>query len=484
MTAQILDGTATLKTIKAELAERVAALKERGITPGLGTVLVGDDPGSHWYVGAKHKDCAEIGITSIRRDLPATATQAEVEAVIDELNADPACTGFIVQQPTGLDEFALLVAGRPRQGRRRAAPDEPRQARARQGTARCRARRSGSIELLRRHGVQIAGAEVVVVGRGLTVGRPLGLLLTRRTENATVTLCHTGTRDLAAHVREADIVVAAAGVPGIITAEMVKPGAAVLDVGVSRVDGKIAGDVAGDVAEVAGWVSPNPGGVGPMTRAMLLSATSSASPRRRHTDARGAPRARRRPTDVPAESAEPAGPSLPLDDRRCLYLVLLAASTVGLWITARGDWRLGVRWIAGSLIVAAVLRLVLPARDAGMLAVRRRSSTSPCSRWSGSSCSSWPRRSPTSRPSDAESAQRDARPAESARSGRSDHAESARRASSRAESSGDDSASDQAELGDGVALLGQLGDGGVDPGRARSRRSRGPGRSPSRRRRW
>ena len=270
MTAQILDGTATLKTIKAELTERVKALQERGIVPGLGTVLVGDDPGSHWYVGAKHKDCAEIGITSIRRDLPATATQAEVEAVIDELNDDPTCTGFIVQQPTGLDEFALLSRVHPDKdvdglhptnlgklvlGKRGPLPCTP----------------VGVIELLRRHGVQIAGAEVVVVGRGLTVGRPLGLLLTRRSENATVTLCHTGTRDLAAHVREADIVVAAAGVPGIISGAMVKPGAAVLDVGVSRVEGKVAGDVADDVAAVAGWVSPNPGGVGPMTRAMLLS---------------------------------------------------------------------------------------------------------------------------------------------------------------------------------------------------------------------
>jgi methylenetetrahydrofolate dehydrogenase (NADP+)/methenyltetrahydrofolate cyclohydrolase len=193
-----------------------------------------------------------------------------VEAVIDELNDDPTCTGFIVQQPTGLDEFALLSRVHPDKdvdglhptnlgklvlGKRGPLPCTP----------------VGVIELLRRHGVQIAGAEVVVVGRGLTVGRPLGLLLTRRSENATVTLCHTGTRDLAAHVREADIVVAAAGVPGIISGAMVKPGAAVLDVGVSRVEGKVAGDVADDVAAVAGWVSPNPGGVGPMTRAMLLS---------------------------------------------------------------------------------------------------------------------------------------------------------------------------------------------------------------------
>jgi methylenetetrahydrofolate dehydrogenase (NADP+)/methenyltetrahydrofolate cyclohydrolase len=270
MTAQKLDGTATLKTIKAELAERVAALRQRGIVPGLGTVLVGDDPGSHWYVGAKHKDCAEIGINSIRRDLPATATQQEVEAVIDELNADPGCTGFIVQQPTGLDEFALLSRVHPDKDVDGLHPTNlGKLVLGKPGPLPCTP--VGVIELLRRYGVQIAGAEVVVVGRGLTVGRPLGLLLTRRSENATVTLCHTGTKDLAAHVREADIVVAAAGVPGIIRADMVKPGAAVLDVGVSRVDGKVAGDVADDVAQVAGWVSPNPGGVGPMTRAMLLS---------------------------------------------------------------------------------------------------------------------------------------------------------------------------------------------------------------------
>jgi methylenetetrahydrofolate dehydrogenase (NADP+)/methenyltetrahydrofolate cyclohydrolase len=278
VTAQKLDGTATLKTIKAELAARVARLGERGVVPGLGTVLVGDDPGSHWYVGAKHKDCAEIGITSLRRDLPAGTPQAEVEAVIDELNADPACTGFLVQQPTGLDEFALLS---------RVDPDKDvdglhpvnlgKLVLGESGPLPCTP--VGVIELLRRHDVAIAGAEVVVVGRGLTVGRPLGLLLTRRSENATVTLCHTGTRDLAAHVREADIVVAAAGVPGVISGEMVKPGAAVLDVGVSRVDGKIAGDVADSVWETAAWVSPNPGGVGPMTRAMLLSNIVEAAER-------------------------------------------------------------------------------------------------------------------------------------------------------------------------------------------------------------
>ena len=275
MTARILDGSAIHKTIKEELRERVARLREQGVTPGLGTVLVGDDPGSHWYVGAKHRDCAEIGIESIRRDLPASATLEDVLEVVHGLNADPACTGFIVQQPTGLDENAILSALDPAKdvdglhptnlgwlvlGEPAPLPCTP----------------VGCIELLRRHDVPIAGAKVVVVGRGITVGRPLGLILTRRSENATVTLCHTGTRDLAAEVRQADIVVAAAGVPGIITADMVKPGAAVLDVGVSRIiaeDGhsKVAGDVADEVREVAGWVSPNPGGVGPMTRAMLLS---------------------------------------------------------------------------------------------------------------------------------------------------------------------------------------------------------------------
>src|SRR6476659_3162522 len=270
MTAVILDGRATLAAIKLELRDRVLALADRGIVPGLGTVLVGDDPASRWYVGAKHKDCAEVGIASLQRELPAGSTQAQVEAVVDELNADPACTGFLVQQPTGLDEFALLSRVDPAKDCDGLHPvNLGKLVLGEAGPLPCTP--VGVIELLRRHGVEIEGAEVVVVGRGITVGRPLGLLLTRRTENATVTLCHTGTRDLAAHVRGADIVVAAAGVPGIISADMVKPGAAVLDVGVSRVDGKIAGDVAADVAEVAGWVSPNPGGVGPMTRAMLLT---------------------------------------------------------------------------------------------------------------------------------------------------------------------------------------------------------------------
>ena len=270
MTAQKLDGTATLKAIKADLTERVAKLRERGVVPGLGTVLVGDDPGSQWYVSAKHKDCAEIGIASIRVDLPATATQAEVESEIDRLNADPACTGFIVQQPTGLDEFRLLSRVDPDKDVDGLHPTNlGKLVLGESGPLPCTP--IGCIELLRRHGVELNGAEVVVIGRGITVGRPMGLLLTRRSENSTVTLCHTGTRDLAAHTRTADVIVAAAGVPGIVSGDMVKPGAAVLDVGVSRVDGKIAGDVADDVWDVAGWVSPNPGGVGPMTRAMLLS---------------------------------------------------------------------------------------------------------------------------------------------------------------------------------------------------------------------
>lgn len=283
MTAQILDGKAALASIKDELKGRVAALAERGITPGLGTVLVGDDPGSRWYVNAKHKDCAEIGITSIRRDLPADTSLEEVLAVVRELNEDPACTGFLVQQPTGLDENAILSAVDPDKdvdglhpvNLGRLVLNEP---------APLPCTPMGCIELLRRHEVPINGAKVVIVGRGITVGRPLGLILTRRSENATAVLCHTGTRDLAAEVRQADIVVAAAGVRGIITADMVKPGAAVLDVGVSRVvgeDGKnrVAGDVADEVREVAGWVSPNPGGVGPMTRAMLLSNVVEAAER-------------------------------------------------------------------------------------------------------------------------------------------------------------------------------------------------------------
>ncbi|GAA3970583.1 bifunctional methylenetetrahydrofolate dehydrogenase/methenyltetrahydrofolate cyclohydrolase [Thermobifida alba] len=271
MTAQVLDGKATAAAIRAELKERVAALRARGVVPGLGTVLVGDDPGSHSYVRGKHRDCAEVGIASIRKDLPADATQADVEAAVAELNADPACTGYIVQLPLpkGLDENRVLGLIDPDKDADGLQPSNlGKLVLMEEAPLPCTPR--GIVELLNRYGVPLRGAEVVVVGRGVTVGRPLGLLLTRRAENATVTLCHTGTRDLAEHTRRADIVVAAAGVPGLITADMVRPGATVLDVGVSRTEQGLVGDVAPDVAEVAGYVSPNPGGVGPMTRAMLL----------------------------------------------------------------------------------------------------------------------------------------------------------------------------------------------------------------------
>ncbi|HKS49472.1 MAG TPA: bifunctional methylenetetrahydrofolate dehydrogenase/methenyltetrahydrofolate cyclohydrolase [Amycolatopsis sp.] len=280
MTATLLDGKATKDAIFAELRPRVAALKERGIVPGLGTVLVGDDPGSHAYVRMKHADSAKVGVDSIRRDLPADISQDKLETVIDELNADPACHGYLVQLPlpNRLNTAAILARIDPAKDADGLAPvslgklvlGEP-------GPLPCTP--YGIVELLRRYQVPIDGANVTVVGRGVTVGRPLGLLLTRRTENATVTLCHTGTRDLAAEVRRADIVIAAAGVPGIITPDMIKPGAAVLDVGVSHVDGKLTGDVAPGAGKVAGWLSPNPGGVGPMTRAMLIANVVEAAER-------------------------------------------------------------------------------------------------------------------------------------------------------------------------------------------------------------
>ncbi|MGX5656263.1 bifunctional methylenetetrahydrofolate dehydrogenase/methenyltetrahydrofolate cyclohydrolase [Geodermatophilus nigrescens] len=276
----ILDGKATAATIRQELTARVEALTAAGRRPGLGTLLVGDDPGSRWYVNAKHSDCAQVGIASIQRELPATATLTDVLGVVEELNADPACTGYIVQLPLPrqVDEYAVLEAMDPAKDADGLHPTNlGRLVLGVDGPLPCTP--VGIVELLRRYDVPVAGAEVVVVGRGITVGRPLGLLLTRRTENATVTLCHTGTRDLAAHLRSADVVVAAAGVPGLVTADVVRPGAAVLDVGVSRVDGKIAGDVAADVAEVAGHVAPNPGGVGPMTRAMLLQNVMLAAER-------------------------------------------------------------------------------------------------------------------------------------------------------------------------------------------------------------
>ena len=272
MTATKLDGKATLASILDDLRTRVEALTAAGRTPGLGTVLVGDDPGSQSYVRGKHNDCAKVGITSIRRDLPADATQADVEAAIDELNADPACTGYIVQLPLpkGLDAGAALERIDPDKDADGLHPmnlgrlvlQEP-------GPLPCTPR--GVVELLRRYDVPLNGAKITVLGRGVTVGRPLGLLLTRRSENATVTLCHTGTKDVAAELRAADVIVAAAGVPGLVTADMVKPGAAVLDVGITRGEHGLVGDVAPEVAEVASYLAPVPGGVGPMTRGMLLT---------------------------------------------------------------------------------------------------------------------------------------------------------------------------------------------------------------------
>jgi methylenetetrahydrofolate dehydrogenase (NADP+) / methenyltetrahydrofolate cyclohydrolase len=272
MTARILDGKATALEIRQDLTRRVAVLAERGITPGLGTVLVGEDPGSVAYVNGKHRDSLQVGIASIRRELPASATQAEVEAVVDELNADPACTGYIVQLPlpAGLDAQRVLHRMDPAKDADGLHPlnlgklvlGEPGPV---PGTP------EGIIVLLRRYDIPLAGADVTVIGRSVIVGRTLGLLLNRRSENATVTLCHTGTKDLAAHTRRADIVVAAAGRPGLLTADMIRPGAAVVDVGITRTDAGLVGDVDPGVAEVAAWLAPVPGGVGPMTRAMLLA---------------------------------------------------------------------------------------------------------------------------------------------------------------------------------------------------------------------
>ncbi len=272
MGAQILDGKALAASIKNDLAARTVALKAKGITPGLGTVLVGDDPGSHSYVGGKHRDCQEVGINSIRVDLPADATQADVLAAIRNLNSAKECTGYIVQLPLprGIDTQVILEAIDPAKdadglhpmnlGRLVAGYEAP---------LPCTPR--GIVELLNYYKVPLNGAEVVVIGRGLTVGRPLGLLLTRKQENATVTLTHTGTKDLAAHTRRADIVVAAIGQAHFLKAEMIKPGAAILDVGISRTDAGLLGDVDPGVFDVASWIAPMPGGVGPMTRAMLLT---------------------------------------------------------------------------------------------------------------------------------------------------------------------------------------------------------------------
>ncbi|MGW7521579.1 bifunctional methylenetetrahydrofolate dehydrogenase/methenyltetrahydrofolate cyclohydrolase [Streptomyces sp. NPDC054796] len=282
MTAQILDGKATAAAIKTDLTARVEALKAKGVTPGLGTLLVGDDVGSQKYVAGKHRDSQQIGVNSIQRELPATATQEEIEAVVRELNENPDCTGYIVQLPLpkGIDTNRVLGLMDPDKDADGLHPTSlGRLVLGEPGPLPCTPQ--GIIQLLRRHEVEINGAHVVVVGRGITVGRSIPLLLTRRSENATVTQCHTGTRDLPALLRQADIVVAAAGVPHLIKPEDVKPGAAVLDVGVSRDEnGKIVGDVHPGVRDVAGWISPNPGGVGPMTRAQLLVNVVEAAERR------------------------------------------------------------------------------------------------------------------------------------------------------------------------------------------------------------
>lgn len=287
--AQVLDGAGTAATIKAELAQRVKNLRARGVVPGLGTILVGEDPGSVSYVAGKHRDCAEVGIESIRVDLPESASQAEIEAAIDQLNADPTCTGYIVQLPLpkGIDQNAILERIDPAKDADGLHP---------MNLGRLVLRGSGPIdtplpctpraviELMERHGIDLRGKDVCVVGRGVTVGRSIGLLLIRKEINATVTVCHTGTKDLVAHVRQADVVVAAAGSAGLITKDMVKPGAVVLDVGVSRVEGedgkaRLHGDVADGVDEVASWLSPNPKGVGPMTRALLVTNVVEAAER-------------------------------------------------------------------------------------------------------------------------------------------------------------------------------------------------------------
>ncbi|PVE97225.1 bifunctional methylenetetrahydrofolate dehydrogenase/methenyltetrahydrofolate cyclohydrolase [Microbacterium sp. TPD7012] len=290
MTAVVLDGKAAAAEIRAELTERVAALKEKGVTPGIATVLVGADPASQLYVGMKHRQSEAIGMNSIQRELPADATQADVEALIDELNADPACHGYIVQLPLPkhIDTDAILERIDPAKdadglhptnlGRLVLNVNAPIHT-----PLPCTPR--GVIELLLRNDYDLTGKHVVVVGRGVTIGRSIGLLLTRRDLNATVTLTHTGTVDMPRYLREADVIVAAAGVKHLIRAEDVKPGAAVLDVGVTRESDPetgrslVFGDVHPDVAEVAGYLSPNPGGVGPMTVALLMTNVVEAAER-------------------------------------------------------------------------------------------------------------------------------------------------------------------------------------------------------------
>ena len=269
MSATILDGKATAAAIKSELAVQVARMASK---PGLGTVLVGDDPGSHSYVGGKHKDCAEVGIASIRVDLPATASEADVLAAIRDLNNSPECTGYIVQLPLprGINANKVLESIDPAKDADGLHPlnlgklviGEP-------APLPCKPR--GILELLHRYNISTKGAEVVIMGRGLTVGRPLSLLLTRRGDDATLTITHTATKDVAFHTKRADIIVAAVGSAHLLTPDMVKPGVVVLDVGITRTDAGLLGDIHPGVAELAAFIAPMPGGVGPMTRAMLLT---------------------------------------------------------------------------------------------------------------------------------------------------------------------------------------------------------------------
>jgi methylenetetrahydrofolate dehydrogenase (NADP+)/methenyltetrahydrofolate cyclohydrolase len=290
MTATRLDGVATAAAVKGELAERITALKARGIVPGLGTLLVGSDPGSISYVAGKHRDCAEVGIESIRVDLPESATTADIEAAIRGLNENPAVTGYIIQLPLpgGIDENAMLELMDPDKDADGLHPTNLGRLVLGVGgeiASPLPCTPAGIVEMLQRYDVAISGKHVVVVGRGLTVGRPLGLLLTRKGLDATVTLTHSRTQDLESYVRRADILVAAVGVAGLIQPEWVQPGAAVLDVGITRVvnpdtgKARLVGDVDPAVGEVAGYLSPVPGGVGPMTRAMLLKNVVDAAER-------------------------------------------------------------------------------------------------------------------------------------------------------------------------------------------------------------
>ncbi|MGA1592225.1 MAG: bifunctional methylenetetrahydrofolate dehydrogenase/methenyltetrahydrofolate cyclohydrolase [Candidatus Nanopelagicales bacterium] len=272
MTATILDGKATAAKVKADLANRVAALKAKGVNPGLGTILVGDDPGSHAYVGGKHKDCQEVGIASIRVDLPASSTEADVLKAVNELNNDQNCTGYIVQLPLpkGIDTNNVLEAMNPEKDADGLHPvNLGRLVLGQAAPLPCTPR--GIVELLREYKVNIDGSHVVVVGRGVTVGRPIGLLLTRKSENATVTLCHTGTKNIEDFTKQADIIVAAAGVAHLIKPNMIKPGSALLDVGITRTEQGLVGDIDPAVKDIAGFFAPMPGGTGPMTRAMLLA---------------------------------------------------------------------------------------------------------------------------------------------------------------------------------------------------------------------